>query len=75
MTEGPAILAVENPEELKVCCSTAYQRDAVALILGESYHPGGLDLTRRLARSIDLRTGQRVLDVASGPGATASTRS
>ena len=71
MTEGPAILAVENPEELKVCCSTAYQRDAVALILGESYHPGGLDLTRRLARSIDLRTGQRVLDVASGPGATA----
>jgi arsenite methyltransferase len=43
----------------------------VALILGESYHPGGLELTRRLARSLDLRNGQKVLDVASGPGATA----
>jgi arsenite methyltransferase len=43
----------------------------VALILGESYHPGGLDLTRRLAGAIELRSGDRVLDVASGPGATA----
>ena len=60
-----------DAEELKVCCSTAYQQDAVALILGESYHPGGLDLTRRLGRALDLRAGQRVLDVASGPGATA----
>ena len=60
-----------NPEEVKLCCATAYQRDAVALILGESYHPGGLDLTRRLGRALDLRRGQRVLDVASGPGATA----
>ncbi|MDP9386980.1 MAG: methyltransferase domain-containing protein [Actinomycetota bacterium] len=62
---------VQDPEQVKVCCSTAYQRDAVALILGESYHPGGLDLTRRLARAIGLRAGERVLDVASGPGATA----
>ena len=66
---GP--VSIEDPEQLKVCCSTAYQRDAVALILGESYHPGGLELTRRLARALDLRSGERVLDVASGPGATA----
>jgi len=57
--------------ELKACCAAAYQQDAVALILGESYHPGGLDLTRRLARAVGLRRGERVLDVASGPGATA----
>lgn len=57
--------------DLKVCCATAYQQDAVALILGESYHPGGLDLTRHVARSLALRPGERVLDVASGPGATA----
>ncbi len=50
---------------------TAYPRDVVALVLGESYHPGGPDLTRRLARSIGLRAGERVLDVASGPGTTA----
>jgi arsenite methyltransferase len=43
----------------------------VALILGDSYHPGGLDLTRRLARALGLRPGDRVLDVASGPGTTA----
>ena len=57
--------------EVKLCCATAYQNDVVALVLGESYHPGGLDLTRRLARSLDLRAGERVLDIASGPGATA----
>jgi SAM-dependent methyltransferase len=56
---------------IKACCATAYQNDAVALILGESYHPGGLALTRRLAQALDLRRGERVLDVASGPGATA----
>jgi arsenite methyltransferase len=60
-----------NAAELKACCATAYQNDAVALILGESYHPGGLALTRRLAQALDLRRGERVLDVASGPGATA----
>jgi ubiquinone/menaquinone biosynthesis C-methylase UbiE len=58
-------------EETKACCARSYQSDVVALILGESYHPGGLELTRRLARSLDVRSGQKVLDVASGPGATA----
>ena len=60
-----------DADDVKLCCATAYQHDAVALILGESYHPGGLDLTRRLARTIELRPGDRVLDVASGPGTTA----
>jgi arsenite methyltransferase len=57
--------------EVKVCCATAYQNDVVALVLGESYHPGGLDLTRRLARALELRRGDHVLDIASGPGTTA----
>jgi SAM-dependent methyltransferase len=56
---------------IKACCAAAYQHDVVALVLGESYHPGGLDLTRRLARTLGLRRGQRALDVASGPGASA----
>jgi arsenite methyltransferase len=60
-----------DTDDVKLCCATAYQHDAVALILGESYHPGGLDLTRRLACAIELRPGDRVLDVASGPGTTA----
>ena len=57
--------------ELKSCCAAAYQHDAVALILGASYHPGGLALTRRLADALALQPGERVSDVASGPGTTA----
>ena len=64
-------LAAAADDDVKACCARSYQSDVVALILGESYHPGGLELTRRLARSLDLRAGQKVLDVASGPGATA----
>ena len=60
-----------SPEEIKACCAVSYQQDAVALILGDSYHPGGLALTRHVARSINLQPGERVLDVASGPGTTA----
>jgi arsenite methyltransferase len=79
MSEHTGTQATRTPEapeaaaELKACCAAAYSSDAVALVLGDSYHPGGLDLTRRLARALDLRPGQRVLDVASGPGATALT--
>jgi ubiquinone/menaquinone biosynthesis C-methylase UbiE len=60
-----------RPAEVKACCAAAYSGDAVALVLGESYHPGGLALTRRLAAVLELRPGQRVIDVASGPGASA----
>ena len=60
-----------EPEEVKACCAAAYGQDAVALVLGESYHPGGLALTRRLADALGLRPGLRVVDVASGPGTTA----
>jgi hypothetical protein len=58
-------------DELKLCCASSYQRDVVSLILGDSYHPGGTELTRRLARSLELRPGMRVVDIASGPGTTA----
>jgi ubiquinone/menaquinone biosynthesis C-methylase UbiE len=57
--------------EVKACCADAYSRDAVELLLGDSYHPGGLALTRRLAGALGLRPGWRVVDVASGPGTTA----
>jgi hypothetical protein len=69
--KGPEVVASSRPETLKACCAAAYQQDVVALVLGESYHPGGLGLTRRLAGALGLRRSQRVLDVASGPGTTA----
>lgn len=65
---GPRVL---GSEEVKRCCAAAYASDAVALILGDSYHPGGLALTRRLARVMALSPAERVADIASGPGATA----
>ncbi len=63
---GPATAA-----EAKACCAAAYGSDVVALLLGESYHPGGLTLTRRLAGLLSLAAGARVLDVAAGRGTTA----
>ncbi|WP_027943931.1 class I SAM-dependent methyltransferase [Amycolatopsis taiwanensis] len=62
---------MSTPAEIKACCAASYGNDAVALVLGESYHPGGPALTRRLAERLRLRGGQRVADIASGPGATA----
>lgn len=58
-------------EEVKACCAASYGSDAVALLLGDSYHPGGLPLTRRLAEGLRLGPGHRVVDVAAGPGASA----
>ncbi|MEV0600398.1 methyltransferase domain-containing protein [Streptomyces sp. NPDC050315] len=60
-----------NHEELKACCADAYSNDIVAMLLGDSYHPGGTALTRRLADRLALAPGMRVLDVASGRGTTA----
>ncbi|MFE3328899.1 class I SAM-dependent methyltransferase [Streptomyces sp. NPDC059176] len=58
-------------DELKACCAAAYSSDAVTLLLGKAYHPGGTTLTRRLADGLDVAPGTRALDVASGRGTTA----
>lgn len=71
MDAAPAAPEAPSAQDVKLCCARSYQQDAVALILGDSYHPGGLDLTRRLGKALNLRSGERVLDVASGPGTTA----
>ncbi|HKA05325.1 MAG TPA: hypothetical protein VKD67_13390, partial [Acidimicrobiales bacterium] len=63
--------AAGDAEAVKACCAAAYSLDVVALLLGDSYHPGGRTLTRRLADAMDLRPGDRVLDVAAGIGTTA----
>jgi SAM-dependent methyltransferase len=56
---------------VKACCAAAYGVDLIGLFLGESYHPGGADLTRRLAEMMALQPTERVLDVAAGIGTTA----
>jgi len=62
---------VRTAAEVKSCCAAAYCSPAAAFLLGESLHPGGTALTRRLADVVGMRSGQRILDVASGRGTTA----
>jgi len=50
------------------CCSDLYELDLVRDLLGDSLHPGGLALTRSLAKTMGLSAGQALLDVACGPG-------
>ena len=58
-------------DEIKSCCANLYSSDVVRALLGDSYHPGGLALTRDLLRLAGVTANNRVLDVASGTGATA----
>jgi arsenite methyltransferase len=59
------------PEALKACCAAVYSSEAARWLLGDSFHPGGVALSRELLDSLDARPGHRLLDVASGPGTTA----
>ena len=63
--------AIGSDAELKTCCATLYASDWARLLLGNSFHPGGLALTERLGTLLDLQPNQRVLDVAAGRGASA----
>jgi SAM-dependent methyltransferase len=44
---------------------------AIGFLLGDAYHPGGLDLARRLLDDLGCGPGQRLLDLAAGRGTTA----
>ena len=58
-------------DEIKSCCATLYESDLARMLLGDSFHPGGLRLTERLGEKLGLGLGMRVLDVASGKGESA----
>jgi arsenite methyltransferase len=55
----------------KACCAQIYSSDGVRLLLGVSFHPGGLALTSRLAERLSITAKDRVLDVAAGRGTSA----
>ncbi len=57
-------------KQLRISCSGLYRHPVVHWLMGESLHPGGLDLTRRLAEKMGLVQGNLVLDVATSRGAT-----
>lgn len=63
---------MKKPEaELIACCVASYDHPAVRWVLGDSWHPGGLPLTTRLAEAAGVGPRSRVLDAGSGRGATA----
>ena len=67
MTDGAGATAAD----IKACCAAVYGSGLVDLLLGGRLHPGGDELTRRLADLTGIGPGDRVLDVASGLGTTA----
>ena len=56
---------------VKQCCANIYGSDAAKYLLGDSFHPGGLQLTEELASLLSLEPDTLVLDVAAGKGTTA----
>ena len=69
---------VEEPESsgspcgsVAPSCCTIYEQPWVEDLLGESFHPGGMELTQRSIASLRLPPGSRVIDVACGTGISA----
>lgn len=60
-----------EPQHIKQCCATLYESDVTRFLVGDSFHPGGLELTRQLGHMLGLNPASRVLDVACGKGPTA----
>jgi arsenite methyltransferase len=71
MSALPPIPALDVSGDVKTCCADLYASDAVRWLLGEELHPGGARTTLRLAELAGLESGERVVDVAAGPGASA----
>lgn len=60
-----------NDADLKSCCAAAYESEFARVLLGDSFHPGGLALTERLGKLLELSEAGHVLDVAAGRGESA----
>lgn len=60
-----------STRKIKVCCADFYQSDLARVLLGDVFHPGGLELTTHLGTVLGLKGTDRVLDVACGPGSSA----
>ncbi len=64
-------MTTHTPAEINACCADAYSHPAARFLLGESLHPGGIELTADLAGRMRLSESDCVLDAGCGPGATA----
>ncbi len=62
---------LSNVNPTVACCAEFYALPIVSLLLGESFHPGGIGLTRKMAEAAFIGRNTRVLDVACGRGTSA----
>ena len=71
MLDLPSLENVNSDKALKLCCTAVYETQWAQLLLGDSFHPGGIALTERLGHLLNFSPEDKVLDVASGRGTTA----
>ncbi|MHA2227148.1 MAG: methyltransferase domain-containing protein [Candidatus Hodarchaeales archaeon] len=57
--------------DFKTACCNFYEQDILKLLFGDSLHPGGLELTKKLGKQLRLQPSDTVLDLASGLGTSA----
>jgi arsenite methyltransferase len=53
------------------CCSAFYEQDWVRQLAGDSFHPGGEELTRRAIAAMGLPRGAALADLGCGTGTSA----
>jgi arsenite methyltransferase len=70
-TKDDATLVPSGNKHMKQCCARLYESDLTRFLLGDTFHPGGLEMTGRLGRMLGLSPASRVLDVACGNGTAA----
>lgn len=64
-------MTAESSDAVVACCSALYGNPIAELLVGDSFHPGGLESTRQLLRASGLQPGARLLDIGCGLGASA----
>jgi SAM-dependent methyltransferase len=67
----PRLADLGTDEGLTRCCASIYEHPGVRWLLGDELHPGGQAGTLRALELGDVRSGDRLLDVASGRGTSA----
>jgi arsenite methyltransferase len=70
-TNNDTIRIRPEQEQVKQCCARLYESELARFLLGDSFHPGGLQLTGELGRMLGLSSASRVLDAACGKGTSA----
>ena len=64
-------LDILEEAQAKACCADLYQSELARMIMGDSMHPGGLALTNRMGRLMEIQPGDWVADLASARGNSA----